>query len=276
MHIYVQRHYDKCGEIDPWTLKDITRRRLFSHALVSVKRITFLETSLEVKESHDKAPPEPSLEFKAAFVHLKLLSGLIYAIRSSKSSRLPAMPQHLKFMRATATCFRAPSIAKCRRTMSSSLQCSPKALEILRKYGACDISDALLKLKVPGAGFLPDLIQYCDQLSHDTCKPQPILVAPASTVLFIPKNDSGSAYPPSNIPAGEHWVDLTQPGTIAILSQPEGQKNAVLGGIMALRMKKLSALGVVVHGRIRDMEELKASELMVCQCLVFFLVNNLD
>lgn len=151
--------------------------------------------------------------------------------------------------------------------MSSSSHASPDALGILRRYGACDISDALLKLKVPGAGFLPDLIPYCDQVSQDgTSRLQPILVAPASTVLFIPKNDSGSAFPPSNIPAGAHWVDLTQPKTIAILSQPEGQKNAVLGGIMAHRMKKLNAVGVVVHGRIRDIEELKGTELMVSQC----------
>jgi regulator of RNase E activity RraA len=149
------------------------------------------------------------------------------------------------------------------RTMSSSPQLSPQALSILCRYGACDISDALLKLKVPGAGFLPDLIPYCGQGSQETGHLQPSLVAPASTVLFIPKNDDGSAYPPSNIPAGEHWVDLTQSGTVAVLSQPEGQKNAVLGGIMALRMKKLNAAGVVVHGRIRDIEELKGTGLTV-------------
>jgi regulator of RNase E activity RraA len=160
--------------------------------------------------------------------------------------------------------------------MSSFSHYSSQALGILGRYGACDISDALLKLKVPGAGFLPDLIPYCDQISQDTGKPKPILVAPASTVLFIPKNDSRSALPPSNIPTGKHWVDLTQTGTIAILSQPEGQKNAVLGGIMALRMKKLSAIGVVVNGRIRDIEELKATELMVCQCLIWGGVKTLD
>jgi regulator of RNase E activity RraA len=176
------------------------------------------------------------------------------------------MPRHLQFIRITTTYFRTHSIARYTRTMSSSSHVSPEALKILRRYGACDISDALLKLKVPGAGFLPDLIPYRGQISEDTGKLQPILVAPVSTVLFIPKNDDGSAYPPSNIPAGEHWVDLTQAGTIAVLSQPEGQRNAVLGGIMVLRMKKLSALGVVVHGRIRDIQELKDTELMVRQC----------
>lgn len=91
-------------------------------------------------------------------------------------------------------------------------------------------------------------------------------MAAASTVLFIPKNDDGSNYPPSNIAAGQHWVDLTESETIVVMSQPEGQKNAVLGGIMALRMEKLNAVGVVVHGRIRDIEELRKGELMVRQC----------
>jgi regulator of RNase E activity RraA len=145
--------------------------------------------------------------------------------------------------------------------MSSSTSLTPEALKTLYTYGACDISDALLKLKVPGAGFLPGLTLYSTPLVQNGGL-QKILVAPASTVLFIPKNDDGSAYPPSNIPAGEHWVDLTKPGTIAVLSQPEGQKNAVLGGIMALRMKKLAAVGVLVHGRIRDVPELKETELM--------------
>lgn len=153
--------------------------------------------------------------------------------------------------------------------MSSSSHLSPNALKVLCRYGACDISDALLKLKVPGAGFIADLIPYGNQLSRNTGEPEPILVAPVSTVLFIPKNDDGSAYPPSNIQAGEHWVDLTQPGTIAVLSQPEGQKNAVLGGIMAMRMEKLAVLGAVVHGRIRDVQELKKTQLMVRPRYVF-------
>ena len=173
------------------------------------------------------------------------------------------------------------------RTMASS-SAIPNAPDIdrtivkeLRKYGACDISDALLKLKVPGAGFLPDLIPYCippkqsigdsDVSSDDRF----ISIRPASTVLFIAKKDDGSGHPPSNIPDGKHWADLavSQPGNFVVISQPEGQKNAVLGGIMALRMKKLLAQGVVVHGRVRDISELKESGLMVCRTLLFTSVS---
>ncbi len=146
--------------------------------------------------------------------------------------------------------------------MSSHPELTRHLLKALYKYGACDISDALSKLKVPGAGFLPDLMPYCVPSTEDATNPRQKVVAPASTVLFVPKNESD--FPPTNIPAGCHWVDLTEPGTIVVQSQPEGQKNAVLGGIMALRMKKLGALGVVVHGRIRDVEELGETDLMVC------------
>lgn len=55
------------------------------------------------------------------------------------------------------------------------------------------------------------------------------------------------------------------PGSVVVMSQPEGQKCAVLGGIMALRMKVLGVKGVVVSGRVRDLEELKETELPVSE-----------
>ncbi|KAM5348759.1 hypothetical protein ACJ41O_008582 [Fusarium nematophilum] len=126
----------------------------------------------------------------------------------------------------------------------------------LQHYSACDISDALLKLKVPGAGFVADLNLY----SHPEGKPTSVTVAPVSTVLFAPKGHDLSE-PLSNIPKGVHWADLTHPGTIVVVKQPDGQKNAVCGGIMALRMKVCQAKGIVVAGRARDIEELKSTSL---------------
>ncbi|KAI9744776.1 MAG: hypothetical protein M1818_001701 [Claussenomyces sp. TS43310] len=145
--------------------------------------------------------------------------------------------------------------------MSSSAKLSEATLSTLSKYTACDISDALLKLKVPGAGALPDLIPYCGGEVADSKTAGNVVIAPASTVYFIDKNDSGANHPPGNIPAGEHWVDLTKADSIVVESQPQGQHNAVLGGIMALRMKQRAARGVVVHGRIRDLEELRETGL---------------
>lgn len=64
----------------------------------------------------------------------------------------------------------------------------------------------------------------------------------------------------SNIEPGTHWVDSTRADTIVVIQQPEGQRCAVVGGIMALRMHKLGAKGVIVSGRVRDMEELQSLE----------------
>ena len=139
-------------------------------------------------------------------------------------------------------------------------------LKALQNYTACDISDALLKLKVPNCGLLPDL-SLCTPPSASLSRQ--VLIAPASTVLFAPKASTDlSGYPESNIPAGKHYVDLTAPDTIVVISQPQGQICAVLGGIMALRMKVLKAKGVVVHGRVRDVEELAATGLPVSRVSV--------
>ena len=58
-------------------------------------------------------------------------------------------------------------------------------------------------------------------------------------------------------------MDLTEKGTIVITQQPEGQQCAVLGGIMALRMRMRGAVGVVVLGRVRDLVELESTGLPV-------------
>ena len=82
------------------------------------------------------------------------------------------------------------------------------------------------------------------------------VIGPASTVLFRPKTDSPS--PSANVPQGKHYIDLTKPGSVVLINQPPNQRCAVLGGIMASRMKVLGALGVVVDGRIRDLRELRS------------------
>jgi regulator of RNase E activity RraA len=153
----------------------------------------------------------------------------------------------------------------------------------LRKYTACDVSDALLKLKVPGAGFIPDLsllghpaLQQrqsetpttlsSNQLEVPGDVEAEVTVGPVSTVLFAPKGqsqDAANSLPAPNIPKNSHWADLTHPGTIVVLQQPPGQTNAVCGGIMALRMKVRQVLGIVVAGRARDITELRGTGLPI-------------
>ena len=92
------------------------------------------------------------------------------------------------------------------------------------------------------------------------------VIAPASTLKYIDKSSQIESLPadsPNAIPKESHWVDETESGTVLVIEQPEGQANAALGGIMALRMKVRGVLGCVVGGRVRDMEELEKVELPV-------------
>lgn len=137
----------------------------------------------------------------------------------------------------------------------------------LAVYTSCDISDALVKLKVPGGGFIADLHLYAAP-HNDQREGHTPTIAAASTVLFVPKGNTSQAesLPPSNISQDTHWADITPPGTVVVIQQPDGQKNAVCGGIMALRMKVREARGIVVAGRARDIDELKSTGLPVrCQ-----------
>lgn len=97
------------------------------------------------------------------------------------------------------------------------------------------------------------------------------MLAPASTFLMVPKAtksfptivQSSEVYPASNLSDSKPYADYTEQGTIVVISQPAGQSCAVVGGIMAARMKYLGAQGVVVDGRVRDLVALKATQLPI-------------
>ncbi|KAL6707699.1 hypothetical protein ACN47E_003820 [Coniothyrium glycines] len=146
---------------------------------------------------------------------------------------------------------------------------SPRWKE-LYKYAACDLADGLLKLNVPGAGFLADIKPLIHTSSTARPHPEKIL-APASTFLMVPKatqsfpNPSplSEGTPASNLPDARPYADHTESGTIVVISQPAGQSCAVVGGIMAARMKHLGAEGLVVDGRVRDVVALNDTQLPV-------------
>jgi regulator of RNase E activity RraA len=176
-------------------------------------------------------------------------------------SPYPALFHHFSPRLARYPFHKNPTSVIWSLRMTGSSAASKAQLRALDKYTACDIADALVKLKVPNAGFLADLKLFAPP---STSLKQEITIAPASTVIFVSKDGShASDLPEANISAGQHWIDLTQPNTIVVMKQPEGQRCAVLGGIMALRMKALNAKGVVVSGRVRDVNELEETGLPV-------------
>ncbi|RMY61486.1 hypothetical protein D0864_12929 [Hortaea werneckii] len=142
--------------------------------------------------------------------------------------------------------------------MSVDPEIEAKCKEISTNYSACDVSDALLKLKIPQAGFLPDILPLNNNNDNSpNPKPTTTIVAPLSTVLFVPKTPSSTggttpAIPQeSNIPQDKHWTDLPAPGTIVLLQQPRGQICAVCGDILGTRLKVRGVRGIVADGRSR-------------------------
>ncbi|PFH56256.1 hypothetical protein XA68_16830 [Ophiocordyceps unilateralis] len=139
---------------------------------------------------------------------------------------------------------------------SSSSSISAEAIARLQKHTACDVSDALLRLKVPAAGFIADLNVYS---GHDGSGKT---IAPVSTVLFVAKGQT-PAEPAPNVPTHLHWSDVTEPDSFVVIKQPPGQTNAVCGGIMGLRMKLRGAKGIAVAGRVRDLAELRSTNIPI-------------
>lgn len=103
-------------------------------------------------------------------------------------------------------------------------------------------------------------------------KPEPKkILAPASTFLMVPKATKSfphpasvsASIPASNLPDSRPYADYTESGTIVVISQPAGQSCAVVGGIMAARIKHLGAHGLVVDGRVRDLVALNETQLPI-------------
>jgi regulator of RNase E activity RraA len=101
-----------------------------------------------------------------------------------------------------------------------------------------------------------------DPTPHEN-SPSRRIIAPISTVLFVPNDyqgerPSGSGETGIDIPAetnvskDKHWTDMPAPGSIVLLQQPSGQIVALLGDIIATRFKVRGMVGVIVDGRMRD------------------------
>ncbi|KAH8168731.1 aldolase/RraA domain-containing protein [Sarocladium implicatum] len=108
----------------------------------------------------------------------------------------------------------------------------------------CDVSDALLKLKKPEGGFLPDLTMWSPERQSGDTK----IIGPAYTVKYAPIDDPSPKHP-------THYIDTIPEGAVVFVSCPQGVSNACYGGLMSTRAKASGAVGSVIDGRFRDLEE---------------------
>ncbi|KAF7321266.1 4-hydroxy-4-methyl-2-oxoglutarate aldolase [Mycena kentingensis (nom. inval.)] len=112
----------------------------------------------------------------------------------------------------------------------------------LAAFTSCELSDALLKLKVSTGGFLPGI-----QLRSSGT-----ICAPAYTVQMVLSSDTTAPK------LSEHFVDTAPAGAAIVIDVPAQQANAVWGGLMTAGAMARSAVGVVISGRCRDIGEHRA------------------
>ncbi|OAL51421.1 RraA-like protein [Pyrenochaeta sp. DS3sAY3a] len=122
---------------------------------------------------------------------------------------------------------------------------SAHILEGLKKWTSCDVSDGLVKLGLAHGGYLDGLTMYSPQFQSGNTK----IVGPAYTVKFVPKSDTNAPKPDGN------YIDTIPKDAVVFISQPGPHINAVYGGLMSLRAQKLGAVGVVIDGKLRDLQE---------------------
>jgi regulator of RNase E activity RraA len=132
------------------------------------------------------------------------------------------------------------------------------SIDSLSQYTTCDISDALLKLSHPHGGFLPDLTLF-SPFSHTSTR----ILGPAYTVKLVSSSDTVSPRP------AVHFTDTIPEGSVVFVSAPAGGINAVWGGLLNTRAKMRGARGVIVDGRVRDLDELRNESIMVS-----FIINS--
>ncbi|KAF9876832.1 DlpA domain-containing protein [Colletotrichum karsti] len=119
---------------------------------------------------------------------------------------------------------------------------SARALEALRKFTACDIGDALVKLKYPQGGFLDGIRMFSPGSGTR-------IFGPAVTVQMVETSDTSAPK------LEKHFVDHNEEGGVMYIQQPKGLPSACWGGLMSTRAKYLGAQGVVIDGRMRDVGE---------------------
>ncbi|KAF9430199.1 hypothetical protein BGZ94_007904 [Podila epigama] len=112
-------------------------------------------------------------------------------------------------------------------------------------YSSCDVADALLVLGLPDAGYIPDLHLWSPEFKAGNTR----LFGPAYTVQMVPVTDTKAPKPE------QHFVDAIPEGSVVCISQPANMVNAVWGGLMTARAQVRGAQGVVIDGRIRDLNE---------------------
>ncbi|KAI2610408.1 RraA-like protein [Hypoxylon sp. NC1633] len=122
---------------------------------------------------------------------------------------------------------------------------SATIIQRLRAFTSCDIGDALVKLRYPFGGFLDGITMWSPERRAGQAK----MFGPVITVKMVEVSDRSAPSP------ARHFADFNEEGKVMYVQQPKGLYSACWGGLMSTRASHLGASGVVIDGRMRDVNE---------------------
>ncbi|KAK9479729.1 ribonuclease E inhibitor RraA/Dimethylmenaquinone methyltransferase [Lipomyces japonicus] len=127
---------------------------------------------------------------------------------------------------------------------------SEASLKALSEFASCDVGDALVKLQYPFGGFLDGISMFSPERQAGEAK----IFGELITVKMVDASDTSS---PS---LSKHYSDYSEPGKVIFVSQPKNHYSACWGGLLSTRAKYLGAVGTVIDGRLRDINEHRSLE----------------
>lgn len=125
---------------------------------------------------------------------------------------------------------------------------------------SCDVSDALLKQRHPNGGFLVGPTMWSPKRQEGTTK----IFGPAYTVQYARLDDPAPKLASHYVRVvgllvlralTVRQIDSVPEGSVVFISVPPNIPNAAYGGLMSTRAKALGAVGTVIDGRFRDLQE---------------------
>jgi regulator of RNase E activity RraA len=98
-------------------------------------------------------------------------------------------------------------------TLMSNTEDLARTTSKLIDFSTCEISDALIKLKAPHGGYLPDINMLSPSPSSPSASSTRIC-GPAYTVLMVMSSDVSAPK------LSEHFVDTIPQGSVIVISAP--------------------------------------------------------
>ena len=92
--------------------------------------------------------------------------------------------------------------------MSNAIRTTSQLVE----FSTCEISDALIKLKLPHGGYIPDIYMLSPSASESSLR----ICGPAYTVRMVLGSDTAAPK------LSAHFVDTTPEGSVIVIGAPPG------------------------------------------------------